>query len=328
MDILDNIDEALDDAHSNGIITEAVALARYGSIVVSAHTDIGGRTSQEDRLVMAPNLIANGHEVAFFGVFDGTVGDFASDTIHRIIVKHLVSTDAWQKLRVALETGEDHGINIPDLAVLALSQMYKNADCELLELCTQHDINYASCTSVTVLLIDEYTFVAHLGDSRASMCYEEGGNLFAKYITTDHKPNHPEEKNRILSAGGSVQYLSTHSNKPFLRGGDFLDRKARGDKPMQIQYSRAFGGKDLKMYGLYSEPEITVFRRGEKHRGLILASDGLWDIKECEQAFSSALGARERGENPSRYLVDMTLKEQQNRSKRPDNITVIVIFFD
>ena len=30
----------------------------------------------------------------------------------------------------------------------------------------------------------------------------------------------------------------------FLRGGDFEERKARGETPKGLQYSRAFGGKD------------------------------------------------------------------------------------
>lgn len=41
--------------------------------------------------------------------------------------------------------------------------------------------------------------------------------------------------------GGSVEYLHNHNNKPFIRGGDFAFRKSRGEQPMQLQYSRAFG---------------------------------------------------------------------------------------
>ena len=46
----------------------------------------------------------------------------------------------------------------------------------------------------------------------------------------------------------SVEYLHNSFDKPFIRGGDFTARKARGDRAMQLQYSRAFGGKDLKPY--------------------------------------------------------------------------------
>lgn len=33
------------------------------------------------------------------------------------------------------------------------------------------------------------------------MCYEEEGTLFAKFITTDHKPDVPHEESRILVGG-------------------------------------------------------------------------------------------------------------------------------
>jgi hypothetical protein len=47
---------------------------------------------------------------------------------------------------------------------------------------------------------------------------------------------------------GSVEYLHNHQNKPFIRGGDFQQRKVLGESPMQLQYSRAFGGRLQKIY--------------------------------------------------------------------------------
>ena len=50
-----------------------------------------------------------------------------------------------------------------------------------------------------------------------------------------------EERRRIEKSGGSLAYL--HGGKPFIRGGDFAERQLKGDRPMQLNYSRAFGGK-------------------------------------------------------------------------------------
>ena len=47
----------------------------------AAHTDIGLRTTQEDRFVVCPRFLRE--DAAFFGVFDGTVGDDASHYISR-----------------------------------------------------------------------------------------------------------------------------------------------------------------------------------------------------------------------------------------------------
>jgi hypothetical protein len=60
-------------------------------------------------------------------------------------------------------------------------------------------------------------------------------------LTTDHKPDMAEERRRIEKSGGSLAYL--HGGKPFIRGGDFAERQLKGDRPMQLNYSRAFGGK-------------------------------------------------------------------------------------
>lgn len=47
-----------------------------------------------------------------------------------------------------------------------------------------------------------------------------------------------------------------------IRGGDFFVRQQAGEHPKQLNYSRAFGGKDLKMFGLSAEPDISHFEVG------------------------------------------------------------------
>lgn len=310
--------------HPIAQITHPVDLKNFGSFTVSAETDIGSRKTQEDRLIIVPDLGDGKHRVAFFGVFDGTVGDFSSDTIQKIIVKHLTGSHQWAELMRSLEQGGD----VAKCASEAVFRMYKTADEELLSLCSKYSHDYASSTSVTVLMVDRYIVVGHLGDSRVAICREEGGALLSKFLTVDHKPNNPEEKMRIISCGGSVEFLCSHSNNPFIRGGDFTIRKARGEQPMQLQYSRAFGGKDLKKYGLSSNPDISVLELDPRHRCIILASDGLWDIKTCDEAARLLLQARQEGLNPARFLIDSALNQQRLKSKNSDNITVVGVFLN
>ena len=120
-------------------------------------------------------------------------------------------------------------------------------------------------------------------------------------------------------------------------------RKASGDKPMQLQYSRAFGGKDLKPYGLSCVPDVVQIDLASAPRAqyLILASDGLWDVctaadaahivhavvtrRSQEQHTAAASGAPPDACDPSLALVNFALEQQQLRGDKADNVTVLTV---
>jgi len=142
------------------------------------------------------------------------------------------------------------------------------------------------------------------------------------FVTNDHKPDQGEERQRIEASGGSVEYLHNHQNKPFIRGGDFQQRKLLGESPMQLQYSRAFGGKDLKPFGLIADPTVNVTKREKQFVGFILASDGLWDVLSADVAARTATKAFLNKSNPSEALVNKAVHQSC------DNITAICVFYD
>eukprot|EP00929_Paragymnodinium_shiwhaense_P047262 TRINITY_DN23970_c0_g1_i1.p1 TRINITY_DN23970_c0_g1~~TRINITY_DN23970_c0_g1_i1.p1 ORF type:complete len:187 (-),score=34.92 TRINITY_DN23970_c0_g1_i1:237-797(-) len=178
--------------------------------------------------------------------------------------------------------------------------------------------------------------VSHLGDSRIVLGKESEsvpGRVVAEQLTMDHKPDGASERQRIEACGGMVERLQSHGSKPFIRGGDFLMRKALGEQPMQLQYSRAFGAKDLKIFGLSSMPDVKVIRMGGpayKHcKVLILASDGLWDAISAQQAVDAAVQAHmSEGVNPAEVLVRLALLDQSRRKARADNISAVCVVFD
>ncbi|CDJ44214.1 serine-threonine phosophatase 2C, putative, partial [Eimeria tenella] len=297
-----------------------------------------GRKHQEDRFTVCPALIPGRNDAAFFGVFDGTVGDFASDSVKDLVVPHLLSSSGWQRVVSLLqEPGESAAAAavsaaaaaaLPEALAAAVRCMYLAADAELIELCRLQQNDYASSTSVTAVMAGGFVAIGHLGDSRIALGLElEGGGLEGEFATVDHKPNMPLEQERIMSSGGSVEYLHNHNNKPFIRGGDFGLRKSKGEQPMQLQYSRAFGGKDLKTYGLSAEPDVRVLRLSSSHKLMVLATDGLWDVLSATQAVQIAWDAQQQGENPAESLVQHALADQQQSGHCADNITAMVVFF-
>lgn len=113
----------------------------------------------------------------------------------------------------------------------------------------------------------------------------------------------------------------------FRRGGDFFRRQAAGEHPKQLNYSRAFGGKDLKMYGLSAEPDVSHFEIMPEDRLVLIASDGLWDVLNPKVACEVALAARREGKSATAEIVRCAIEEMPVCGVR-DNITCIAIFLN
>jgi protein phosphatase len=192
-------------------------------------------------------------------------------------------------------------------------------------MCAEKALHYASSTGVVVFLWKNLLTVAHVGDSKACIARLDGNEVHPEWLTVDHKPNMPNELRRIEASGGSLAWL--HGNKPYIRGGDFFKRQALGEHPKQLNYSRAFGGKDLKMFGLSAEPDISHFQVATEDRLVLIASDGLWDVLNPRVACEIAFRAKAQGRSASADIVAATIREMPICGVR-DNITVVAIFLN
>ena len=291
----------------------------WGKLSCAQH--MGRRRTQEDRFSVSACLRQDDPRSVFLGVWDGTVGDFASDQVMSLVLPHTLGSAAWREYAgKAAPAAQDAGAQ--QLLAAAVAEGYARADAELLEKCAEARNNYASTTAVTALISGGVLTVAHLGDSKIALgSVDAQGQLVGQALTTDHKPDTDAERARIEGAGGSVEYLTGSHYKPFIRGGDFVTRKAGGDKPMQLQYSRAFGGKDLKPFGLSATPDVTQVVLQPQHRVLVLATDGLWDVCSPEDAVAIAMHACGSGADPAEALVRFALDDQNGS----DNVTVVVM---
>mmetsp|Transcript_7551 Transcript_7551/g.13937 ORF Transcript_7551/g.13937 Transcript_7551/m.13937 type:complete len:439 (+) Transcript_7551:47-1363(+) len=313
---------------------EILPLRAGTPFTVSAFQHIGDRKSQEDRFTVVPQLEPSndGMPCAFFGVFDGTVGDFASESVKDLVIPKLFESPSWQALR---QLPPARWGDQDSLVEGALREMYRSVDESLLERCSQSTQHYSTCTSVTLIVVGDMLAVGHLGDSRLIVGREVPGDaavLIGEQMTVDHKPDQDSERRRIEQCGGMVERLVNHCNKPFIRGGDFTMRKALGEQPMQLQYSRAFGAKDLKIFGLSSIPDVKVLHTAGpdsiRVRFAILASDGLWDVLSAQDAVRTAQQAVSEGASPAQALVARALLDLSQRQAKSDNITAICVHFD
>lgn len=302
------------------ITREPLPPTSFGPLTLAAFTHIGRRPNQEDRFVLAPQLF-NG-EYGFFAVFDGTVKEFAADRVNAIVLDCLLNTPSFKAFH-ALPAADKLTSQAHKLLSKATTETYLSTDQKFLEWAQENKNHYSSCTGVSVLLHipSRVMAVGHIGDSRIIIGEKSNGCLVGRSLTVDHKPDMAEEKARIEANGGSLTYL--HGGKPFIRGGDFHNRK----HAMQLNYSRAFGGKDLKMYGLSAIPTVNLVKVEDSTHSVVLGSDGIWDVVEPTMSVGICQEAREKKLLPCKELCRIALQLHEKKGSA-DNVTAVCVYFN
>nr|CDS16496.1 protein phosphatase 1b [Echinococcus granulosus] len=220
----------------------------------------GWRVSMEDAHCAITRLPGHLKDWSFFAVFDGHAGALVSERCAAELLKRIVDTEEFKKIDPELAP------SIPEVrqgireGFLALDEELRN----LPEIANGSD--RSGSTAVCVLITPKHIFFVNCGDSRAVLI-RDGEVGFA---TTDHKPAHPSEKERIQKAGGSVIVERVNGNLAVSRSlGDYSYKTARDLGPTEQLIS--------------PEPEITVIdRQPERDQMVVLACDGVWDVVSNE----------------------------------------------
>jgi serine/threonine protein phosphatase PrpC len=293
---------------------------------ITAASSQGGRPRQEDRFYAQTHIPVGKSTACFLGVWDGTVDALAADFVHSRCCSHHLKAPSFRVVDHLLASGVS-GHEVEKALRSVVAEAYKSMDDELLATCHALKNHYSSTTSVTALIAGGYIAIGNLGDSPLFVVNRTpAGGFSGSQITADHKPDHPVERARIEASGGSVQYLHRHNNKPFIRGGDFERRKATGESAMQLQYSRAFGGKDLKPFGLSAEPSVAVIPL-DSAEGIILCSDGISDVTSPSEAASIVASAWAVGSDAAASLVTWGVSRRSAVGMDADNCTAMVASF-
>ncbi|KAJ1690295.1 hypothetical protein LUZ63_014450 [Rhynchospora breviuscula] len=224
----------------------------------------GRRRDMEDAVSVRPNFVEVGCAYHFYGVFDGHgcchVAVSCKDRMPEIVSEEMIKKggeavkgEEWWKgvmersfVKMDGEVSEGEG-----------KPVSSNCPCVLRTQKSDH----VGSTAVVSVVGPKHIIVANCGDSRAVLCRD--GTPVA--LSTDHKPDRPDELKRIEDAGGRVIYWD---------GARVLG---------MLAMSRAIGDNYLKPY-VIPDPEVTVTERSNSDEFLILASDGLWDVVSNEQA--------------------------------------------
>lgn len=190
-----------------------------------------------------------------------------------------------------------------------------------------------SGTTATVLLLlpSRRLLAAHVGDSRAVFGTRRRGSDRAQpwraiELTRDHKPDLPDERQRIEDAGAQVVVVgcAPHSTH-------------RVFTPHQswpsINMSRSLGDLHAHTQGLSSAAEANLVEQlwdpAMEEAVLILGSDGIWDVLDGLAAVELVAHARQQGNDPATVLSHEAYDRWNKRGLQggyTDDITVIVKF--
>jgi len=267
-------------------------------MIVYSYSLQGHRPTQEDHHFSFINLNNKDEQynpINLFGVFDGHGGSSVS--------KYLKN-------------------NLPDFFLIKLKNnifknkkdfiVYVNEVYNFLQnnLKIKHPkaVEYCGSTACVGLnCIDEKNknilWLINVGDSRAVLCNKKGD---AVQLTVDHKPNEPNEKERIEELGGKITY-------------DGSDWRVK-----TLSLSRAFGDLDCCPYVTHV-PSISKYTINNKDKFLIVACDGLWDALSNQSAVEFIRDLQFKNFNGN-YAKELANYGLNNGSQ--DNITVIVYFFE
>lgn len=181
--------------------------------------------------------------------------------------------------------------------------------------------DHVGCTAVCVLVSDSEVVCANAGDSRALLCRAGQPVL----LSNDHKPHHATEKQRIEAGGGHVEEITTGKRVHYRVNGNLNLSRALGDLEYKKQPEL---GPERQI--ICATPDIVRERRTPQDEFIVVACDGVWDVKSNEEVCAFVGGRLANNRAPLRIaeeLVDACLAEdpKANHGLGGDNMTCVIV---
>lgn len=280
-------------------------------VASTAKENVPGWINQDSTVVCCPVASQEGLAPLLFGVFDGhgKHGHVVSKLVAERLPGRLVEQDNVMKNPKQALT----------VAVKAVDQdIYTNLG---------PDVEYSGTTGV-IALFDPNSrtlTMANVGDSRAVLGQMHAGQVAndakALPLTTDCKPDMPEERERIELQGGVVQRLE--------EDGQFVGPSRVWDSMALVKpglaTSRTIGDGCARACGVCADPVVTTHRLQTEDRFLLLASDGIWDTIKNDEAAKMCAKFLHLPQVGLKALIEAVRRREDE--ELPDDTTVIMVVF-
>lgn len=266
---------------------------------IYSHSLQGKREANEDQHVHLININGDNKDfnnINFMAVFDGHGGKAVSKYLKENLPQFFTNKfnrDIYSKPEIASK----YFIKVFDLLQTKMKDDHPRAI---------HRCGSTACVNIHYKDDNnkDRLWVLNVGDSRAIKCNKLN---IAEQLTQDHKPNSPEEKNRIEQLGGKIEF-------------DGVDWRIK-----DLSLSRAFGDLDCTPYVSHL-PQIYKYKISQNDKFMIVACDGLWDVLSNQDAvdyINTLLTTKKFKGNYAKELAELAYKKGSL-----DNITTLVYLFN
>lgn len=300
-----NLTVADEDRKNESSLTNGSAVTEFAGLSQKGHAPYNPRKKNQDALIMTNHEETN---TLVLCVLDGhgEHGDSVSAHFANNLAKRMFAHPKW----------------VSDIKAASRDAILSCED-EVLSM-IRVDTEFSGTTLSMALVRDKILYGVNIGDSRvvvAKGCAEDKSKIVAEEFTHDHKPDDPEEKKRIIKAGGRVFAVAYDD------GIDGPPRVWLGHMDVPgLAMSRSLGDTVAHTAGVISEPEFTERKLNpDEDKFILVATDGLWEFMTNEECVDMAV---ETGRGNAQRSVDVLVEEARARWMREeqviDDTTVIV----
>lgn len=310
---------------SHNSTQESCVIKKYAASTRPGNDKTGKTKVNQDSMISSIN-INNIKDFNIFGVLDGHgpsghyISKFAAQFIQNYIINNPEIKNLTKLDSIYLKLKENNYQIIKQSFTLIDRQLETQS----------FESKGSGTTCVLVVQIGRNIICANVGDSRAVAVFDENNDnnlnqLTVTPLSIDYKLEIPEERNRIIMAGGAVEQAK---NSFGIRLGPLRIFTPGKDYP-GLAMSRSIGDLEGKKYGVIAEPGIIEFNISESTKYIVLCSDGVWEFLTNEQVKDIGRGFY-LNSNPNGYveeLLKLSVSEWKNNDNTIDDITAIVLFF-
>ena len=267
-------------------------------------------------------VIENEYNLPDFNIFSVLDGHGENGhLVSRFVTKYFATFFKKNKKMKVLKSEDEVYSRLKKNEYDILKRVFKHAEKDINK--SAIDAKFSGTTCVIVFQIGDKIICANVGDSRAILVKGEKGKTIIP-LSVDQKPDSPEEKKRIESAGGEVAQYEDDGEK----SGPFRVW-AKGEAYPGIAMSRSIGDFVASSLGVIPEPICFEETIDKDTKFIILASDGIWEFLNNKKVVNIVWPFYEKKdpEGACKALIKEATDWWNKEDIVVDDITVIIGFF-